>query len=49
MEIVALGGIDPNTAKACFDAGANAVAVMRALLDAQSPGDVAKCLVPSRA
>jgi thiamine-phosphate pyrophosphorylase len=49
LEIVALGGIDSNGAKACFEAGANAVAVMRALLDAESPGEVAKCLVPSRA
>lgn len=45
--IVALGGIDEHRAAACYEAGADGVAVMRALLDAPDPIHVAKCLVRS--
>lgn len=45
--IIALGGIDAHRAAACYEAGANGVAVMRALLDAPDPVLVAKCLVRS--
>ena len=47
--VVALGGIDERNARACWSAGADAVAVMRVLLDAGDPVTVAKCLVRSRA
>jgi thiamine-phosphate pyrophosphorylase len=47
LTIVALGGINTTNASACFDAGADAVAVMRALLDAPHPEVVAKCLAPT--
>jgi thiamine monophosphate synthase len=49
VQIVALGGIDVSNVQTCFEAGANAVAVMRALLDAPDPAAAAKCLVLSRA
>jgi len=44
LTIVALGGIDQTNVNACFEAGADVVAVMRALLDAPDPAHVAKCL-----
>ncbi len=45
MTIVALGGIDASNARACFEAGADGVAVMRALLDASDPAEVAQRLL----
>ncbi len=44
LELSALGGIDGRNARACYLAGADGVAVMRALLDADDPVAVAKCL-----
>lgn len=44
MTLVALGGIDASNAAACFDAGADAIAVIRALLDAPDPALAAKWL-----
>jgi len=43
--IVALGGIDARNARAARDAGADGVAVMRALLDAKDPAEVAQRLL----
>lgn len=42
--ILALGGIDETNARACRAAGADGVAVIRALFDARDPGEVAKRL-----
>ncbi len=44
MTLVALGGISAENARECLDAGADAVAVIRALLDAEDPARVMKCL-----
>jgi thiamine-phosphate pyrophosphorylase len=49
VRVIALGGIDATNASACYEAGADDVAVMRALLDAPDPAAIAKCLVRSRA
>lgn len=40
----ALGGVEPTRAAACAEAGADGVAVIRALLDAVDPFDVARLL-----
>ncbi|HWL85804.1 MAG TPA: thiamine phosphate synthase, partial [Polyangiaceae bacterium] len=45
MRIYALGGIDAARARACRDAGADGVAVIRALLDAPDPVATARALV----
>lgn len=45
MTIVALGGVDETNARACRDAGADGVAVIRALFDAAKPAEVAKRLM----
>lgn len=42
--VYALGGVDPSRAAACARAGATGVAVIRALLDAERPGEVARAL-----
>ena len=42
--VIALGGIDAHNAGACRDAGADAVAVMKALLASGSPGRVARAI-----
>jgi thiamine-phosphate pyrophosphorylase len=42
--IIALGGIDASNARACREAGADGVAVMRALLEAENPAEVAQRL-----
>jgi thiamine-phosphate pyrophosphorylase len=42
--LVALGGVDETNAPLCRAAGADAVAVIRALLDAPDPARTAKCL-----
>ena len=44
LVIAALGGIDETNAGACRAAGAHAVAVVRALMEADDPARVAKCL-----
>jgi len=45
VHVIALGGVDASTSRACFEAGAHGVAVIRALLGAASPADVALGLV----
>jgi thiamine-phosphate pyrophosphorylase len=47
VSVIALGGITGARAQACFDAGAHGVAVIRALLGADRPADVARSLVGS--
>jgi thiamine-phosphate pyrophosphorylase len=42
--LVALGGVDETNAPLCHAAGADAVAVIRALLDAEDPLRTTKCL-----
>jgi thiamine-phosphate pyrophosphorylase len=42
--VYALGGVDVGNAATCAAAGADGVAVMRALLDAKDPGAVARAL-----
>lgn len=42
--IAALGGIDESNVAACREAGAHAVAVVRALMEADDPARVANCL-----
>ncbi len=44
MVLIALGGVDETTARACLDAGADAVAVIRAILDAAEPARAAAAL-----
>ncbi len=44
LTLVALGGIDAENAHTCYSAGADAVAVIRALLAAHDPAHVAKSL-----
>lgn len=44
LAIHALGGVTPPRAVACADAGADGVAVIRALLDADDPAAVARAL-----
>ena len=47
--IAALGGVDETNALACREAGADAVAVVRALLEARDPARVANCLAHRQA
>ena len=47
--LVALGGIGVDNAKQCKDAGADAVAVIRALFDAPDPAHAAKCIAQALA
>ena len=42
MTLVALGGIDATNARVCREAGADAVAVIRAVFDARDPAAVAR-------
>lgn len=42
--VYALGGVDGARAASCAEAGADGVAVIRALLDADDPGDAARVL-----
>jgi thiamine-phosphate pyrophosphorylase len=42
--VYALGGVDPNRARACVEAGAHGVAVLRALLASAEPARVASAL-----
>ena len=42
--IIALGGVDASNAKSCMDAGADGVAVIRAILDAVDPFAAARAL-----
>lgn len=42
--IAALGGVDETNAASCREAGAHAVAVVRALMEADDPARVADCL-----
>jgi thiamine-phosphate pyrophosphorylase len=42
LAVYALGGVDPSRARACMEAGANGVAVIRALLSANDPVSVAR-------
>jgi thiamine-phosphate pyrophosphorylase len=49
IPIVALGGIDAEKASACMAAGADAVAVMGAVMRADSPRDAVKSLLESAA
>jgi thiamine-phosphate pyrophosphorylase len=44
MWTYALGGVDESRAAACADAGADGIAVIRALLDAEDPSKVARLL-----
>lgn len=44
LTLVALGGVDADNARRCFDAGADAVAVIRAVFEAPNPADAVKCL-----
>lgn len=44
MTLVALGGIDATNARACREAGADAVAVIRAVFEASDPAAVARSL-----
>jgi thiamine-phosphate pyrophosphorylase len=43
-KIIALGGVDASNAKSCMDAGADGVAVIRAILDAADPFAAARAL-----
>jgi thiamine-phosphate pyrophosphorylase len=45
MTIVALGGIDETNARACREAGADAVAVIRAIFDCRDPAALAARLL----
>ncbi len=45
MGVIALGGIDENNADACFAAGADGVACIRALLAASDPTTIARRIV----
>jgi thiamine-phosphate pyrophosphorylase len=45
LAIYALGGVDVGNAQSCRDAGADGLAVIRALLGAADPGAVARALV----
>jgi thiamine-phosphate pyrophosphorylase len=44
LKIIALGGIDASNARACIEAGADGVAVIRAILDAADPFAAARDL-----
>jgi thiamine-phosphate pyrophosphorylase len=44
VRVYALGGVRPDNARACRDAGADGVAVIRALLASESPGRVARAI-----
>jgi len=44
MTLVALGGIDATNARLCREAGADAVAVIRAVFEARDPAAVARAL-----
>jgi len=44
LSLVALGGVDASNARLCREAGADAVAVVRAVFEAADPADAAKCL-----
>jgi thiazole synthase ThiGH ThiG subunit len=43
--VLALGGLDPATARACVDAGAAGVAVMGGIMRAADPAAAARALV----
>ncbi len=49
LAVVALGGVGTAEARACFEAGADGVAVIRALLCAARPGEVARGLCEASA
>jgi thiamine-phosphate pyrophosphorylase len=49
VAIFALGGVDVTNARACFEAGADGVAVIRALLGAADPAAVARALYDAAA
>jgi thiamine-phosphate pyrophosphorylase len=44
LKIIALGGIDASNARSCIDAGADGVAVIRAILDAPDPQAASRAL-----
>ncbi|MEO7109565.1 MAG: thiamine phosphate synthase [Polyangiaceae bacterium] len=44
LQIIALGGIDASNTRSCMEAGADGVAVIRAILDAPDPFDAARGL-----
>jgi len=44
MTLVALGGVDATNARPCREAGADAVAVIRAVFEARDPAAVARAL-----
>ena len=43
-KIIALGGIDASNAQSCIEAGADGVAVIRAILDARDPFEASRAL-----
>jgi thiamine-phosphate pyrophosphorylase len=43
-KIIALGGVDPSNAQSCIEAGADGVAVIRAILDARDPFEASRAL-----
>lgn len=49
LPLYALGGCSPDTARACIEAGARGVAVMRGLMDAQDPYETTRAFLDALA